>query len=444
MDTRAGHVAEPSRVLIITYYWPPSGGSGVQRWLKLSKYLPACGWEPWIFTPENPAFTVRDESLLADVPREAEVIRFPIWEPYRLYYRIGKWLGRSVETPADQISPGKKSLFQRVSAWIRGNFFVPDARVFWVKPAASFLEGLITQNGIRHVITTGPPHSMHLIGLELKKRIPSVTWLADFRDPWSEWNLLDTLSLSPLTRMRHVRLEHKVLTTADRVLTIGPYFVDRFRELGARRVELLTNGFDEADFREIPRKRSDYLTIRHTGIVDELRDPRPFFEALREAGRQHPSLLGRLRVEFVGHVNAALRTEVEADATLHNLVAFRPPVPHRELLELYGETDILLLILGSSAQARGNLPGKFFEYLATGNPILAVGPVEGDTATILRETGAGRIFTPFDKQGLATAVLDLFDQWKRGPLTSPAPPAAYSRRSLAGRLASILEAETKP
>jgi hypothetical protein len=220
--------------------------------------------------------------------------------------------------------------------------------------------------------------------------------------------------------------------------------VDRFQKLGAHRVELLTNGFDEADFRDIPRKRSDYLTIRHTGIVDELRDPRPFFEALGEAGRQHPSLLARIRVEFVGHVNAALRTEVEADATLHNLVTFRPPVPHRELLELYGETDILLLILGSSAQACGNLPGKFFEYLATGNPILAVGPVEGDTATILRETGAGRIFTPFDRQGLATAVLELFDQWKRGSFTSPAPPAAYSRRSLAGRLASILESEPKP
>jgi glycosyltransferase involved in cell wall biosynthesis len=441
MDTTAKPVIEPTRVLIITYYWPPSGGSGVQRWLKMSKYLPAFGWEPWIFTPENPAFTVRDESLSADVPPEAEVIRFPIWEPYRLYYRIGKWLGRSVETPADQISTGKKSFFQSASAWIRGNFFVPDARAFWVKPSAGFLEGLITQNGIRHVITTGPPHSLHLIGLELKKRIPSITWLADFRDPWSEWNLLDTLSLSAWSRMRHVRLERKVLAGADVVLTIGPYFVDRFQKLGAHRVELLTNGFDESDFRDIPRKRSEYLTIRHTGIVDELRDPRPFFEALKEAGRQQPSLLARIRVEFIGHVNAALRAEVEEDAELHNLITFCPPVPHKKLLELYGETDLMLLILGNNAQALGNLPGKFFEYLATGNPILAVGPTDGDTATILRETGAGRLFTRFDKQGLAAAILELYDQWKQGSLSSLAPPPAYSRRSLAGRLASILKSE---
>src|SRR5689334_11124264 len=147
------------KVLIIAYYWPPSGGSGVQRWLKFVKYLPQYGWTPYVFTPENPSFAVRDESLLNDVPAEAEVLHFPIWEPYEAFLALSKFAGGKPKAarPTDLVSTGKRSLFQRVSTWVRGNLFVPDPRMFWVRPSVKFLTEFLKANHIRTIVTTGPP-----------------------------------------------------------------------------------------------------------------------------------------------------------------------------------------------------------------------------------------------------------------------------------------------
>ncbi|MEQ8423858.1 MAG: glycosyl transferase, partial [Cyclobacteriaceae bacterium] len=202
------------KVLIITYYWPPSGGSGVQRWLKFVKYLTRMGWEPYVYTPENPSFTIKDPSLDKDVPNSVEVLKLPIWEPYQLFFWLQGIAGKRKTQQSDLISTGKKSLFQKVSSWIRGNFFIPDARIYWVKPSVTFLSGFIGANQIGRIITTGPPHSIHLIGLKLKKKLPEIQWIADFRDPWSEWDLLDTLSLTSWARSRHRKLERSVLSTA--------------------------------------------------------------------------------------------------------------------------------------------------------------------------------------------------------------------------------------
>jgi hypothetical protein len=184
------------RVLIITYYWPPSGGSGVQRWLKFVKYLVKAGWEPIVFTPENPSFTIQDKSLQKDVPASVEVIKFPIWEPYQLFFKVSALFGNKNVQQTDFISTEKKTFFKSISAWIRGNFFIPDARVLWVKPSVEYLTDFIARNKIDKIITTGPPHSIHLIGLRLKKLNPELKWVADFRDPWGEWDLLDTLSFN--------------------------------------------------------------------------------------------------------------------------------------------------------------------------------------------------------------------------------------------------------
>src|SRR5688500_17692581 len=180
------------KVLIIAYYWPPSGGSGVQRWLKFVKYLPQFGWEPYVFTPENPSFAIRDESLLKDVPPEAEVIHFPIWEPYEAFFRVSGLFGnRQTAKPTSLVSSSKtRSVFQRLSTWVTGNLLIPDPRRFWVKPSVNFLHEFLQENEIGTIITTGPPHSMHLIGRNLKRRNPHLRWFADFRDPWSDWGLL--------------------------------------------------------------------------------------------------------------------------------------------------------------------------------------------------------------------------------------------------------------
>jgi hypothetical protein len=425
------------KVLIVTYYWPPSGGSGVQRWLKFVKYLPSFGWQPYVFTPENPSFEIRDDSLLNDVPPEAEVLRLPIWEPYHLFRRAASLAGKSTRQ-TDFITTGKKSLLQGLASWVRGNVFIPDARIFWVKPSVAFLSDLLKSNNIRTLVTTGPPHSMHLIGLKLKRQDPGLRWIVDLRDPWSEWDLLDTLSLTGWARRRHRKLERDVLQAADEVITIAPYHVRRFEALGGRKVNLITNGFDEDDFRGIERKRTSQFTIRHIGMVDELRDPRPFMEAVRLMLAEHPERATQLCVEFVGSVNAAFRNWVIEDPVLLSVTKFRDPVPHAELLKLYGETDVQLLILAHTALAPGNLPGKFFEYLASGNFILGIGPVDGDAAQILNATHAGEMVDRSNGDGIKTLLLRQFTQWSKGTEFTEKVADDFSRRSLTRTLSELM------
>ncbi|CAN5476120.1 glycosyltransferase family 4 protein [soil metagenome] len=426
-------------VLIITYYWPPSGGSGVQRWLKFVKYLPSFGWKPFVFTPANPSFEISDETLLKDVPKEAEVIHFPIWEPYKLFRQVSKIAGNKPVSQIDLVAAGKKTFFQRITGWIRGNVFIPDGRIFWVRPAVKFLPDLIKSKGISTIITTGPPHSLHLIGLKLKKKYPNLHWIADMRDPWSEWDFLDTLSLSSLARSKHRSLERAVLKNADRVLTIAPVHCERFEALGKRKVDLITNGFDEDDFASLDRIRTTKFTIRHIGMVDELRDPKPFMLALKSLTQQHPELREQIVVEFIGSVNSAFREFINNDSILNSVTIFSKPMPHDLLVKLYGATDIQLLVLAHTALAAGNLPGKFFEYLASGNFIFGVGPEIGDAATILLNTHAGRMIDRHNITALKALIMERFDHWKKNIPEEKRNVQAYSRRVLAGKIAGLLK-----
>ncbi len=426
------------KVLIITYYWPPSGGSGVQRWLKFVKYLPKTGWKPFVYTPSNPSFAIADNSLEKDVPIEAVIITQPIWEPYDAFSKLNKLLGRKEVKPSDFVSTGKKSLFKSVSTWVRGNFFIPDARVFWVNPSVKFLNNYIQQNNIEVIVTTGPPHSIHLIGLGLKKKNQNLKWLADFRDPWSEWDLLDNLMLTNWARKKHSKLEYQVLTKADEVITIAPYHVERLEALGKRKVKLLTNGFDADDFRAINHIKTSKFTIRHIGIVDELRDPRPVMEAIITCCQQNPDFAADILIEFIGNVNAGFKDYVSGDSILNSITRFVNQMPHSELLKSYGQTDLQLLVLAHTVIAPGNLPGKFFEYLASGNSILAIGPTKGDAAEVLNQTKAGRIFEREDKNGIQEALLAYYTEWKEGMKKNPSDVSVFTRENLTNQLAEIL------
>jgi len=423
------------KVLIVTYYWPPSGGSGVQRWLKFVKYLDKAGWETFVLTPENPQFQILDPSLQRDVPSDTTVVKLPIWEPYDAFYKITALFGKKKPGATDMISTGKRSFFQKVSSWVRGNLLIPDPRKFWVKPASNYLNDFIRKKGIDKIITTGPPHSIHLIGLRLKKKNPDLKWIADFRDPWSAWDLLDTLSLSESSRNKHRLLERKVLQTADRVVTIAPYHVKLFEKLGGRKVDLITNGFDTDDFEKVNRVKTSKFTIRHTGVVDELRDPRPFMLALKKVFQGNEDVV----VEFIGNVNSAFKDFIAADPVLSKITKFTNTIPHKQFLQLYGETDLLLLVLAHTAIAPGNLPGKFFEYLASGVPIVAVGPVDGDAADVLRRSNAGEIFSRENDAGMSEMLRKHYDLWKSGNIVLTTEASLFTRKKLTDQLISILE-----
>ena len=433
------------KVLIITYYWPPSGGSGVQRWLKFVKYLPEFGWDPHVFTPENPTFPVMDRSLEADIPPEAEVIRFPIWEPYQLFFRISRLFGRKESAPpmVALVPSSKKTFFQRISTWMRGNLLVPDPRRFWVKPSVEYLADYVVRNDITTVVTTGPPHSIHLIGLRLKRKFPGLRWLADFRDPWSEWGMWDSLMVSRPVRRVHRRMEARVLKNADDILTITPFYVRQFERLSGRKVHLLTNGFDEADFTDVRITRADKFIIRHVGIVNEKCNPRPFMAALENTMKADPHFARDVAVEFVGEVHPDFRSFVQAQKTLAPVTTFMGNIPHSELLKRYGSSALLLLVLTGYKDAEGFLPGKLFEYLATGLPVLGVGPVDGDAAAVLREANAGVMCADEDVTGIQAALISRYRAWKEGSQTAVAGAALnkFSRRELTGRLAALLDTQ---
>jgi glycosyltransferase involved in cell wall biosynthesis len=429
------------KVLIITYYWPPSGGSGVQRWLKFVKYLPSYGWTPYIFTPENPSFDIKDESLFHDVPPEAEVIHFPIWEPYSLFLSLSRIFGGSRSAkPTELVKMKKQSSFQTISIWIRGNLFVPDPRKFWVNPSAKFLNSFLSDNKINTIITTGPPHSLHLIGLKLKKKNPALTWIADFRDPWSEWGLLDSLAVGKRARARHARLEQKVLASADEIITITPFYVRRFSVLSNRNVKLLTNGFDETDFGKMKLEKSAQFIIRHIGIINEKCDPRPFMNAVVDAVSQDNQLAEKIKIEFIGEVHPEFRRFVAENTVLRKFTIFSGSIPHKDLMRVYGSSSLLLLILTGYKNAEGYMPGKLFEYIATGLPIMAIGPEDGDAAALLRETASGTMIGSDRKDEIKTRLIEEFERWNSGfEKKDPSASALkYSRKAITSELVKLL------
>ncbi|MBX2962584.1 MAG: glycosyltransferase [Cyclobacteriaceae bacterium] len=429
------------RVLIITYYWPPSGGSGVQRWLKFVKYLPSFGWQPYVFTPENPSFDIKDETLVKDIPAEAEIIKLPIWEPYHIFNWLSFRLDGKKGSEGNSVSSTKKSFFQRLSGWIRANLFIPDPRIFWIRPSVKFLNDFLIERNITTIITTGPPHSMHLIGLRLKKKNPSLYWIADFRDPWTEWGLWEKLGVGTWAMQRHKALEAKVLAAADVIVTVTPHYVNRFKQLSGKDAVLLTNGFDEDDFREINYTKSEHFTIRHIGVVNEQRDPVPFMEAFQQLLDEDEEFKANALIEFVGDVHQPFKDYVEARLSLKPFVRFTGNVSHARVMEYYGNTSLLLLVLTGYRDPHGFFPGKLFEYIATGVPVLGIGPVISDTANVLQQSGIGVMIESNDLAGIKSSLMNYFLEWKSNPnpIVSKGNVSIYSRKVITEKLISLLK-----
>lgn len=421
------------RVLIITYYWPPSGGSGVQRWLKFAKYLPEAGWEPVIFTPENPDFDLKDETLLDEVSPNLEVIKFPIWEPYQL---LNKLRGNKETHPGRVLEQKEQGLIERAAIWLRANLIVPDPRVFWVKPSVKFLKDLVESGQFQAIITTGPPHSMHLIGRGLKRKT-GVFWLADFRDPWSQWEFLDKLPMQSFVKKKHADLEKTVLNEADVVTTISPTFQKDLKKILNRKIDLLTNGFDPAD---IPsgfspvQKKSGQLNLVYSGIIDSIRNPMPLLKAMKEEFKPQNE---KVSFTFVGRVSDQVREQIEADSWLKSHVHLAGYVSHEEVFDFYEKADALILILTNTKNAQGNIPGKLFEYLSTGIPVIALGDPDGDSSEILIKSGAEKVISHSDYIGIQIRLRKLFEA--EGKSQNPISIDKYSRKNLSFQLARILD-----
>ncbi len=426
------------RALIISYYWPPSGGGGVQRWLKMSAFMRSNGWEPIVYTPENPAFDVKDASLIKDVDPSIEIIKKKIFEPVEVFQSAFKLIGKKPPQQKDFISDRNASFFQRFATYLRGNYFIPDPRVTWVVPSLKFLKDYLKKHPVDAIITTGPPHSMHLIGLNLKKKFPNLVWVSDFRDPWSEWDLLDVLKTKERARRKHQALERKVLQNSDLVISISPYHVERLIALGAKRCELINNGYDARDFEGTTKQRTDYFLIRHLGSVDELRDPRPFVLALKSLLDQRKIEATDLKIEFIGPVNNAFRDFIK-EKELDEIISFHPAVPHSSVVGLYRSSTLLLLILAHSDIAAGNMPGKMYEYMASGTPIFGIGPENGDAAALIHATSSGRVMERSNQNAMEEMLLKHYLAWKNDTMLTTKGAPDYSREALTQKFCKLLD-----
>ena len=446
------------RVLVITYYWPPSGGSGVQRWVKFAKYLPQEGWQPVIYTPENPEYTAIDHTLEAEIPHGTEIIRRPITEPYDIYRKLmGKGASTDMKTltspviPSEakeslagatggavtEISSGRKSFKQRLSLWIRGNLFVPDPRVGWVRPSVRFLKKYLAEHPVDVIVTTGPPHSMHLIGQRLHKEL-GIPWIPDFRDPWTRMYYLKHLPMTRRTWRRLRAMEQSVLDDCSTVLAVTPLVQDEFRAQTKTPVAMITNGYDGGDFDQ-PVEPDGHFNVVHTGLFASDGNPLNLWKALGAKAWADPDFKKALRLRLVGKVDREVYDAIE-EAGLRENVVDLGYCDHLTAVREQLAASVLILPLRNDPEYRPILPGKLFEYLASRRPVLGVGQEDGAMARVLADTGAG-ITADWDN---ITAMRDFLDQAWEQHKAGGVPPVAgditrFSRRNLTRELAALLE-----
>ena len=422
------------RVLIITYYWPPSGGSGVQRWVKFVKYLPQEGWEPVVFAPENAAYPALDPSLAKEIPESVEVIRGKIWEPYAAYRK----LTGAKSTEVTEISSGKKTWKQRLSLWIRANLFVPDPRIGWVRPSVKTLKEYLEEHPVDAIVTSGPPHSVHLIGEQLHKAT-GIPWIPDFRDPWSRMYYLRYLPMTPRTWRKLRAQEQSVLDSCSTVLSCTPLVQEEFQAMTKTPVACITNGFDQEDFTGPAPEGDGYFNITHTGLFAADGNPFTLWKVLEKMAASVPGFKDELRIRLVGKVDKEVMDAIAAAGLGANVVAIGPS-DHATAVKEQRSASLLILPLRNDPLYKPILPGKLFEYLASRRPVLGIGQEDGAMARVLFATKAGITADWEESAAMRAFIANAWEQHCSGGVPATTGDIGpYTRRATTSQLARLLD-----
>jgi hypothetical protein len=426
---------QKKKLLIIAYYWPPAGGPGVQRWLKFVKYLPAFGVHPIVYVPKNAAYPLLDETLLEDLKGiDYTLLQTPINEP-------NQWLAKLFKKQSKTMSSGvikpqsKQSLFEKFLLWARGNLFIPDSRITWVKPSVRFLENFLSENQVDAMVTTGPPHSIHLIGLALKQST-QLPWLADFRDPWTEINYHDQLYLSKFAQKRHQTLESNVLQLVDTLVTTSEATKKLLAKKTKKPIFTITNGYDEIN--QVTYKKDQIFSLSHIGSLLSNRNPEVLWEVLAEIIKENDAFKNAFQLNLIGKVSQEILetlNKFEVDSFCH-VTAY---VSHQEAIKLQKQAQVLLFIEENSLAGSYIIGGKLFEYLVADTPIIAIGPAHSDVQQILKETNTGAYFYYNEKERLKAHVLDLFTLFENNQLKQqPIGLQKYHRKALTQQLVNSI------
>lgn len=424
------------KVLIITYYWPPAGGPGVQRWLKFIKYLPHFDIEPIVYVPENATYPTIDQNLISDVSNKLTILKQPIKEPYKWASILSKNSTRTISS--GMIKPERKqSIIEKWLLYIRGNFFIPDARVGWVNNSTNFLADYIKSNPIDVIITTGPPHSMHLIGMEIQKRF-ALKWITDFRDPWTSIGYHKELRLTKKSEEKHKLLEKKVLNTADLIITTSDTTKKEFEQLTKKPIKVITNGYDVETI-EKPAL-DEKFTLSHIGSLLSKRNPRILWKALKELLKENETFRSDFQLQLIGKVSPDVIDTLN-EFKLDQYLNLKGYVTHNEALRYQRSSQLLLLIEIDSYETAGIIPGKLFEYMAAERPILALGPSHSDIEPILQQTNCGKFFRYDELENVKSFILDSYKKYQNNNLKVHGIGLQYySRKKLTEKLAdSILK-----
>ena len=419
------------KVLIITYYWPPAGGSGVQRWLKFSKYLRGFDIEPVIYTIDNPSYPILDKSSESEIPKDLEILKQAIFEPNSMLSFFGR---NNKKESAGFLNPNPTFL-GKIVQYIRANYFIPDARKFWIQPSVNFLSNYLENNHIDAIITTGPPHSMHLIGLELKKKL-GIKWISDFRDPWTEIDYFQQLPLTKKATKKHQDLEQEVLINSDMVVVVGETMKEKFLK-HTKRIEVLTNGFDTIEDLST-QKLDEKFSITHVGLMNSDRNPTILWEVLNEISNTNLNFKNDLRIKLIGKLDDAVIQDLKVFD--HNTIETIPYLDHKDVSKYQASSQVLLLSINEVPSAKGIITGKIFEYLQAKRPILAIGPEDGDAAMILKNTNAGTIIGFKNKTVLKATILNLYKDYKEGVLfVKSINIEQYHRKNITSQLAEVIK-----
>jgi hypothetical protein len=423
------------KVLVIAYYWPPAGGPGVQRWLKFLTYLPEYDISPILYIPENPHYPIIDKTLLKEVPDNLKIYRLPISEPYG-------WAGIFSKKKTARISSGiiqkeqKQSLLEKLLLWVRGNFFIPDARRSWVRPSISFLREVIEKEQVDTIITTGPPHSLHLIGLGLKEEL-DLRWIADFRDPWTNIGYHKKLKLTPASKRKHELLEKKVLQKANHIVVTSFTTQAEFKQKTETPISVITNGHDLEPAKE-KVSLDEKFTLCHTGSLLSGRNPRNLWKVLSELNVEIKGFREDFELQLAGVVSEEIMEDIDRYG-LSKQTKISGYVNHTQAVAMQQRSQILLLVEINAKETKGIIPGKLFEYLASKRPIIAIGPKDWDVSKIIKETRSGNVYGHDDHSDLKNLILNYYSSYKKGRLeVLSEDPKRFSRRELTKKLAEII------
>ena len=430
------------KVLVITYYFPPSGGPGVQRVLKFVKYLPQFGWEPVVLTVENGDFPARDESLLDEIPRDIKVYRTRIFEPYRLYRKITR---KPADAPTDveNIPKGdrKQPLAERLAGFIRSTFFIPDARVGWLPYAFPKALGIVRREQINAVYSSSPPYTAAVIAGLVHRRM-RIPWIAGFRDPWigfisspERWWLPGRIDRA---------LEHMVYKNANRIEAawrgIILDFQQKYPSIDSLRCVHLPNGYDSEDYPAIKPLRNDRFTVVYTGSMYGRRNPQTFLHAVEELVADGKVDLSSIRLRFIGRFGAEVRAML-TETPLRDVIEIVAYQPHSESIRQIVHADALLLVVDESKESAEIVPGKVFEYLGARRPIIAL-TQEGAVAGIIRETNSGFVAANHDIPAIKRAFVECYGNFlyhKNEWQLNDEAVRKYERKEITRRLAELLD-----